>query len=86
MKPLARNQRGQAILEAVLIIVMLMGFTMMVANYFKSQEVLKKLITEPFQYVAGMLQNGVWQPPDKGAAAHPAGHYRHIVITGEAAR
>lgn len=84
-KPL-RGQGGQAITEAVLIIVVLFGFTFMVANYLKKEEVLKRLITGPFTYLSGMLQNGVWAPADKGAEMHPSIHFRHIVITGERAQ
>ena len=86
MNKLPRGQAGQAITEAVLIIVVLFGFTFMVANYIKSEEVLKRLITGPFTYLSGMLQNGVWAPPDRGAEMHPSIHFRHIVITGEPAR
>jgi hypothetical protein len=78
-----KNQRGQAITEAVLILVLLFGFTTAVVSYFKSEEVLQKIVTGPFTYLAGMLQNGVWLPPDKGAPSHPTSHSRHIVITGD---
>jgi len=77
------NQRGQAIAEAVLIIVMLVGFTFAVASYFKNEEVLRRLITGPFSHLAGMLQNGVWAPAERGSPDHPGGHRRHIVIDGE---
>jgi hypothetical protein len=86
MKPTLAAQGGQMIVEAVLIIVLLFGITFMVANYFKDKEVLKTLITGPWTHLAGMLQNGVWAPPAVGAAVHPNGHIRHIVITGEEAR
>ena len=80
------SQKGQAVTEAILVLVLLIGFTFAVANYFKSEELLKKMITGPFTYLSGMLQNGVWQPPDKGAIAHPTGHFRHVVITGDKAQ
>jgi len=86
MKPALNNQGGQLIVEAVLIIVMLVGFTFMVANYFKSNEVLKQLISGPWQNLAGMMQNGVWAPPAVGAAIHPNSHNRGVVITGEDAK
>ena len=87
MKPaVAGNQKGQLIVEAVLIIVMLMGFTFMVANYFKNSEVLRQLITGPWANLSGMLQNGVWAEPAKGAISHPNAHMRHISIEGEDAK
>lgn len=86
VKPNLAGQGGQLIVEAVLIIVMLMAFTMTVANYFKDNELLKQLISGPWQNLAGMLQNGVWAPPGAGAVIHPNSHIRHIVITGEEAK
>jgi len=86
MKPALSNQGGQLIIEAVLIIVMLFGITFLVANYFKSNEVLKQIISGPWQNLSGMLQNGVWASPSAGATIHPNGHNRHIVITGEEGR
>jgi hypothetical protein len=71
------------ITEALLILTMLMLFTFMTANYFKKEELLKTLIQGPWQSLAGMIQNGVWGPPDKTSANHPNAHYRGIVIQGE---
>lgn len=83
MKTGIHGQGGQAVTEAVMILVLLMGFTFVVANYFKSQEVLKTLIQGPFQHLAGMMQNGVWAPPEVGAAKHPSSHDRHITVQGD---
>jgi Na+/alanine symporter len=77
------NESGQAVTEAVMILVLLMGFTFLVANYFKSREVLKQLIQGPFQHLAGMMQNGVWAPPGAGATKHPSSHDRHITVQGD---
>ncbi len=85
LRPL-KNQSGQQVTEAILIMVVFMAMTLMVAQYFKSQEVLKNLVTGPWTNLAGMLQNGVWQPAQSGALSHPNGHSRHISIQGESAR
>jgi hypothetical protein len=86
MKPSLKSQSGQAIIESVLILTILFGFTFMAAQYFKNEEFLKRLITGPFVNLSGLLQNGVWAPPGVGAASHPSHHFRHIVITGEPSR
>jgi hypothetical protein len=83
VKPNLKSQSGQLIVEAILIIVMLMGATFLAANYFKDKELLKKLVQAPWQSLAGMLQNGEWAPRDPSAASHPSGHSRHISIQGE---
>lgn len=74
------------IVEAILILVLLLSATFAVANYFKKEELLRQLITGPWQSLAGMLQNGVWSAPKDSARVHPNSHGRHIVITGEEAR
>lgn len=86
MKPAVGNEKGQLIVEAVLIIVMLMGLTMLAANYFKNNELLKQMISGPWQNLAGMLQNGVWASRSSGAVIHPNSFGRNVVITGENAR
>lgn len=82
-KPNLASQGGQLIIEAILIIVVLMAVTFTIANFFKSQELIKQLITGPWQSLAGVIQNGVWGTPAATNASHPNGHGRHIVITGE---
>ena len=81
-----KNQAGQLIVEAVLIIVLLLAVTFTVANFFKKQELIKQLISGPWQSLAGLIENGVWGTPEKTAVSHPNGHGRHIVITGEPAQ
>jgi hypothetical protein len=81
--PTLTNQRGQLIMEAVLIIVVLFGITFLVGRYFRSEEVLRQLVTGPWQNLAGMLQNGVWAPAGEGGRVHPNAHGRHLVIEGE---
>lgn len=86
MRNVLANCRGQQVTEAILIMVVLLAFTGMVGAYFRKNEVLRQLITAPWVNLAGMLQNGVWLPADRGTASHPSGHSRHITIQGESAR
>ena len=81
-----QNQSGQLIVEAVLILVVLMGVSMAVANYFKENEVLKTMISGPWANLSGMLQNGVWATPAAGGAIHPNAGGRHVAIIGEPAK
>lgn len=86
MSPPIRNQKGQLIIEAILIIVALFAVTFLVGTYFRDHDFVKKLIQGPWKNLAGLIQNGVWQPLEQSAASHPNGHGRHIVITGEPAQ
>ena len=85
-RPQLRNQNGQQIVEAVLLIVVFVGFATLVASFFNKNEILKELIGGPFQNLAGVMQNGVWAPRAKGAARHPTMHWRHLVVQGERAQ
>lgn len=81
--PNLRSQRGQQVVEAILILVVFMGITTLVTSYFNRDEFLKKLIQTPFVNLAGMMQNGVWASRDTGAAQHPSAHPRHILVEGD---
>jgi len=79
----ARAQSGQAVTEAILLLVLLFGFTYMIATQFRNQEFVRQMVSGPWQNLAGVLQNGVWAPVNVGAAMHPNAHSRHITIEGD---
>ncbi|HAG91537.1 MAG TPA: hypothetical protein DCL41_06680 [Bdellovibrionales bacterium] len=80
-----KNQKGQAITEAVLMIVVLFAVTVMISSFFKEKQLLAGLIKKPWQDLSGLLQNGVWEDPKKSGAKHPATYVRHVSLEGEAA-
>lgn len=81
-----KNQKGQMIVEAILLMVIFFGVTMAVGKYFKSEEILAQLVSKPWKSLSGMLQNGVWSEPKQGGPSHPNTHIRHISLEGESAR
>lgn len=81
-----KGQAGQAITEAILLMVVFFGITLMVSQYFVDQEVLASLVKRPWQTLSGVVQNGVWETPERGIARHPNTHIRHISNEGERAR
>jgi hypothetical protein len=83
MRAQLNSEKGQLIVEAVLLMVILTGITVTLTRYFANEEVLKNLITGPWQSLSGMMQNGEWGPPSQTDAIHPANHSRHVVIVGE---
>jgi hypothetical protein len=78
-----KNQRGQFIIEAVLMMIVFMGILALVTSWFRSQGVLGQLVQTPWTNLAGMLQNGEWAARDKGTIYHPSQHNRHITIQGD---
>jgi hypothetical protein len=77
-----RNNRGQFILEAILVMVIFMGIVVLVAGYFQKNDVLSSLIKGPWQRLSGMLQNGEWMSPAQSQAYHPSQPSRHVTIEG----
>jgi hypothetical protein len=70
MKRLRSNQ-GQMTIEAVLILVIGVAFAKVAMDSIKNQELLSQMVSGPWSYVQGMVQNGVWAPANQGSAAHP---------------
>lgn len=66
-----KNNKGQVTVEAVLMVVIVVVVVSLVGDFFKSNEVFKKLVYSPWQSMSGMLQNGTWGPPADTNFAHP---------------
>lgn len=65
------NQSGQMVVEMILILTLLFGFTVFVAAQFRQQEYFKAIVSGPWLKLAGMMQNGVWDTPEKSKDLHP---------------
>ena len=57
-----KNEKGQMVVEAVLIIVVLLGLGSMVTKALKQYEIGRKLTSEPWTLLSGMIVCGTWQP------------------------
>ncbi|MBX7232084.1 MAG: hypothetical protein K1X29_08365 [Bdellovibrionales bacterium] len=77
------DNQGQAVTEAVLILVIFLLVGTLVSNQFKQNQLINEIVSSPWQRVSGMLQNGVWMSPSSGAPFHPSQHGRHISSRGE---
>ena len=66
-----QNQKGQMVVEYVLLLVLSMGLVLLVSKLFQKSEFASMLITKPFEKVAGMVENGTWGTPEATRAAHP---------------
>ena len=78
-----KNQRGQSIVEAVLILVIVLGIAMGISAAFRQNELLSSMVSGPWQRLSGLLQNGSWVPPNQGMAYHPNNFNRHISYRGD---
>jgi len=85
MKPL-RNQSGQFIVEAILLMTLLLGVTISIAKYFKDKSIVAQVISAPWKSLAGMIQNGMWASASASMEMHPNNHNRHTSLEGVPAK
>ncbi len=64
-----RNQKGQALLEGILLLAILMFMATATTKFLQEKKVAAKLVAEPWGKLAGMIECGTWAPC--GAGLHP---------------
>lgn len=62
---------GQATVEAVLIVVVLVSIIMFATREFRSRGLIAGLVEGPWSYLDSMAQYGVWGSPKKTKAFNP---------------
>jgi|GEM_PF-942450 len=77
------GQKGQATIEAVLIMTALMAVLTLTVNLIREKNVLAELVERPWSMLGGMIENGVWEPRETGAARHPNHFSRHASPLGD---
>jgi hypothetical protein len=68
-KSVASGQSGQLVLEAILLIVVLMGSAHYLTNFLQEKGFAASLISQPWAKLSGMIECGVWSPCAPGL--HP---------------
>ncbi len=74
---------GQAIVEAVLIIILFLGGVTLVSSTFQEQEWVSRLVKGPWQRLSGLVQAGVWDIPERSRDVHPNKLIRAISLEGD---
>ncbi len=54
------NQKGQFVVEAVLLLTVVMALTMLTRQFFSNTEFGKSLVSTPWQKLSGMIECGTW--------------------------
>lgn len=57
----ARNENGQMTMEAVLLLVIMVGVFTVTHRKISEGEYLSKIVSGPWGYMQGMVANGVWK-------------------------
>lgn len=68
---LHQNERGQFVVEAVLLMVLSIGLLTLGLRTLKDGNILGNFISGPWARVAGMIESGSWETPDVAAKKHP---------------
>lgn len=55
------NNRGQAAIESVLLVIVLMGVFIKVTNTIRDRQLLSKMVAKPIQNIATMSGYGTWK-------------------------
>lgn len=56
------NQQGQLAIEGVLIVVLLLSLSIFASRYIRDQNLMGKMVSEPWRQIAGMMATGNWRP------------------------
>lgn len=70
-KSLLKNERGQFVIEAVLLMVVSVSFLLFALKYLKENKAMGNLVGGPWEKVSGMIESGSWKPADEAAKKHP---------------
>jgi hypothetical protein len=72
MKNKINSQKGQVIIESVLLIVVMLGLWVFLSKTFISSKYMKKLMQDgPWPRLSGMIEAGVWDSPSNAKRFHP---------------
>lgn len=80
MKKPGLNHKGQFVIEAVLLMIVTLGLFIWGTNQLREGKYMAKLIEGPWQKVAGMIETGVWNTPEKSRQLHPNQISRSITV------
>ena len=76
------NQKGQGVVEAVLLLALLVSISMLVTKELQDRKFAQKLFGEPWNRLSGMVECGVWSGCAK-ADKHPASERRRLTYKPE---
>ena len=73
---LKKNQKGQATVEAILIMTIFLAASMTISQAFSKNNYFASMIEGPWDFVDGMIRDGVWMKSSQSAVNNPNGRKR----------
>lgn len=80
MRSISYDERGQFAIEAVLLMVVMLSIFIASTNALRDGKFLAKLVGNPWEQVAGMIECGVWAPPKTACKSLPSQPDRNISL------
>jgi len=77
------NQSGQATMEAVLIMLVVVTVATKITNYASQTGVLQQIVEGPWSPMRGMIEDGVWMRHTLSKPYHPNQFPRHQSRRGD---
>lgn len=65
------NNKGQFVIESILLMVVGISVLLFMTKTIREGEWMKKLVSEPWGKLAGMIESGVWETPKDAQLKHP---------------
>ncbi len=78
-----RKQRGQGVIEAILVMFLFTGLATAMMTGLKDKGILGKLVSGPWERVAGMMATGHWEPLSTARASGKLPHQRATSREGD---
>lgn len=66
-----KNNKGQLVIEAVLIMTVAIGLLMAASKIFREKKFLAQVTSKPWEVVDGMVETGVWGERNSVKSKHP---------------
>lgn len=79
-----KNERGQLLVESVLLITLGVILWSVFMRQAKSSQWFNSLVSGPRENLNGVIETGIWQKASKARASHPNQFYRAKSPSGEA--
>lgn len=80
MKRAVLNNKGQFVIEMVLLMIVSVGFFVWGTKQLRDGKIFAKLIGGSWPAIAGMIESGVWEEPEKARANHPNQRDRSLTV------
>ena len=76
-----KNQKGQFVIEAVLLMALSLGLFVAGTRYLREKKVIETAVQGPWAHVASMSESGVWNPKFK--SSNPNAAYKRGVTLND---